>query len=73
LKALGKHPVAGRRPKSHLYAIVSRWKKEGILSKDSGGGYRKAGSPARAKRKARRAKPVAAKKPAVAQTETPSA
>jgi len=83
LKTLGKHPVAGRRPKSHLYAIVSRWKKEGILSKDTGGGYRKASAPAKAKRKARRAKPVATKKPAAvqkvprvqkpaAQAETPS-
>ena len=28
LDALIRHPKAGKRPKPHLYAIVSRWKKE---------------------------------------------
>jgi hypothetical protein len=67
LKTLTKHPVAGRRPKSHLYAIVSRWKKEGILSRDTSGGYRKASAPSKPKRKARRVTPVPAKKSAAAQ------
>jgi len=83
LKTLTKHPVAGRRPKSHLYAIVSRWKKEGLLSRDPGGGYRKASAHPKPKRKAPQVKPAPAKKPApapkaarpqkpAAQPETPS-
>lgn len=41
LETLVKHPVAGKRPKAHLYAIVSRWKKDGKLAAAAGGGYRK--------------------------------
>ena len=70
LKMLARHPVAGRRPKSHLYAILSRWKKEGVLARDPAGGYRKASAQPKQKtrpkqkRRARRAKPAAARKPA---------
>lgn len=84
LKTLARHPVAGRRPKAHLYAILSRWKKEGVLARDSAGGYRKATAQPKPKRRARRAKPAPARKPAPAtrqarvqkpavQPETPSA
>jgi hypothetical protein len=72
LKMLAAHPVAGRRPKGHLYAILSRWKKEGVLAKESGGGYRKVTAAARPKRKARRAKPARTPKPAP-RPETPPA
>jgi hypothetical protein len=65
LKTLARHPVAGRRPKAHLYAVLSRWKKEGVLAKDPGGGYRKAARPS-PKRRARRAKPAPARKVAPA-------
>jgi hypothetical protein len=41
LKELSAHPVAGKRPKSHLYSIVSRWKKDRKLAAAPGGGYRK--------------------------------
>jgi hypothetical protein len=61
LDALLKHPVAGKRPKPHLYALVSRWKKEGRLAAAAGGGYRKV--VARAKSKAVRAKRPPAPKP----------
>lgn len=44
LETLTRHPVAGKRPKAHLYAIVSRWKKEKLLTADPSGGYRKAGT-----------------------------
>ena len=64
LKTLARHPVAGRRPKAHLYAILSRWKKEGALAKDSGGGYRKVTKESKPKRRARRPKPAPAQKPA---------
>lgn len=67
LKMLARHPVAGRRPKAHLYAILSRWKKEGVLAKDSAGGYRKAGVRSKPKRRARRAKPAPATRRARAQ------
>lgn len=64
LKTLAGHPVAGKRPKSHLYAILSRWKKTGVLAKDSGGGYRKVTTRPPRQRKPRRAKPVRVQKPA---------
>lgn len=64
LKTLVRHPVAGRRPKAHLYAILSRWKKEGLLARDPGGGYRKATARPKPKRRARRAKPARVQKPA---------
>lgn len=63
LKALARHPVTGRRPKAHLYAILSRWKKEGLLARDPAGGYRKASTQPKRKR---RAKPAVAHKPAPA-------
>jgi hypothetical protein len=64
LKTLTRHPVAGRRPKAHLYAILSRWKKEGLLTRDPAGGYRKATAQPKPKRRTRRAKPAPARKPA---------
>jgi len=72
LKALVQHPVAGRRPKGHLYAILSRWKKEGMLTKDSTGSYRKPKAEPtpkpKAKTKAPRSKPSRAeKRPAASQ------
>ena len=72
LKTLARHAVAGKRPKPHLYAVLSRWKKEGLLAKDSGGGYRKVTTRPPRKRKSRRAKPVRVQKPA-ARTEVSSA
>ncbi|MBI4737288.1 MAG: hypothetical protein HY766_14730 [candidate division NC10 bacterium] len=72
LKTLAGHPVAGTRPKPHLYAVLSRWKKEGVLAKDSAGGYRKVGAKPPRKRKARRARPARVQKPA-ARPETPGA
>lgn len=65
LKTLVGHPVAGKRPKPHLYAILSRWKKEGVLAKDSAGGYRKVGAQAPRARKARRARSARVQKPTV--------
>lgn len=73
LKMLARHPVAGRRPKAHLYAILSRWKKEGVLARDPAGGYRKATARPKPKRRPRRAKPVPARKPARVQKPTPQA
>jgi hypothetical protein len=64
LKMLGRHPVAGKRSKPQLYAILSRWKKEGVLAKVAGGGYRKVTAKPRAKRRSRRSRPTAAPKPA---------
>ncbi len=62
IKTLARHPIAGRRPKPHLYAILSRWKKAGMLAKDSGDGYRKATpKPARAKRRPAKPAPQAAR------------
>jgi hypothetical protein len=58
LKTLARHPVAGRRPKAHLYAILSRWRKEGVLARDSAGAYRKATARPKPKRRGRRAKPA---------------
>ncbi len=48
LDVLIHHPEAGRRPKSHLYAVISRWKKEKKLAPDRAGGYRKLGAPQKA-------------------------
>ncbi len=73
LKMLARHPVAGRRPKTHLYAILSRWKKEGVLARDPAGGYRKATLRPKPKRRPRRAKPVPARKPARVQKPAPPA
>ncbi len=73
LKALTHHPVAGRRPKAHLYAILSRWKKEGMLARDPAGGYRKAGAQPKPKRKARRPKPAPPSKLARAKKPAPQA
>ena len=64
LKTLARHPVAGKRSKAQLYAILSRWKKDRVLAKDSTGGYRKVTAKPKAKRRARRRKPLAAPKPA---------
>jgi hypothetical protein len=61
VKTLTSHPVAGKRPKPHLYAVVARWKKEGMIKTDGAGGYQKAGvKPARPKK----ARPKAVAKPA---------
>jgi len=72
LEALAKHPVAGKRPKSHLYAIVSRWKKEGKLVPAAGGGYRKADRRPSKPKRAARAKTVKASPPSSG-GETPTA
>jgi hypothetical protein len=64
LKTLVAHPVAGKRSKPQLYAILSRWKKDRVLARVSGGGYRKVTAKPKAKRRARRTRPVAAPKPA---------
>ena len=53
LDALIRNPEAGKRPKSHLYAIVSRWKKEKKLAVDPAGGYRKLGAPGKKTRSSR--------------------
>ena len=66
LDALIRHPKAGNRPKPHLYAIVSRWKREKKLEADPAGGYRKLGAPGK---KTRAPRP----KPARPQTPPPSA
>jgi hypothetical protein len=66
LDALIRHPKAGKRPKPHLYAIVSRWKREKKLVADPAGGYRKLGAPGK---KTRAPRP----KPARLQTPPPSA
>jgi hypothetical protein len=62
LKTLARHPLVGGRPKGHLYAILSRWKKEGLLARDPAGGYRKATAQPKPKRRPRRAKPVPARR-----------
>jgi hypothetical protein len=64
LKMLTRHPIAGRRPTPHLYAILSRWKKEGVMAKDAAGGYRKVTKQSKPKRKVRREKPAPTQKPA---------
>ncbi len=71
LDALAKHPLAGKRPKSHLYAIVSRWKKEGKLKPAAGGGYQKLGARPKAKRAPRVKTPVAPKPAAGGETAAP--
>jgi|GEM_PF-865486 len=63
LKTLGRHPVAGKRSKPQLYAILSRWKKDRLLARDSAGGYRKVTAKAKARRTPRRARPAPAPKP----------
>jgi hypothetical protein len=63
LKTLARHPVAGKRSKPQLYAILSRWKKERALAKDTGGGYRKVTAKPKARRRSRRARPAPAPKP----------
>jgi len=70
LKTLAGHPQAGKRPKSHLYAIVSRWKKEKKLVPDPAGGYRKLS--AKSAKPKPRPKPARAPKP-VPQPATPTA
>ena len=77
LDVLSRHPSAGKRSKPHLYAIISRWKKERKITKDASGAYRKLeGGPA-AKRPRRAAKPKpkasAAPKAAPAKPESPGA
>ncbi|HSB78637.1 MAG TPA: hypothetical protein VLM91_07615 [Candidatus Methylomirabilis sp.] len=71
LETLQRHPVAGKRSKPHLYAIISRWKKEKLLTPDPAGGYRKIGAQLK-KKQVPRAKPVHAPKPA-ARAEAPGA
>ena len=63
LETLQRHPVAGKRPKPNLYAIISRWKKEKLLTADPAGGYRKVGAQLK-KKQAPRGKPARAMKPA---------
>jgi len=73
LDTLAQHPSAGKRTKPHLYAIISRWKKERKIAKDASGGYRKVEAGAKAvPRPKRRPRPVAQKAPA-AKPETPAA
>lgn len=72
VKTLTSHPVAGKRPKPHLYAVVARWKKEGLITTDKAGGYQK-GAPraARPKKTRPKAAPRPTPKPAPqTQTET---
>jgi hypothetical protein len=73
LKTLGNHPIAGKRSKAHLYTVVSRWKKDGLLAPDPAGGYRKL--TARRSPKPKRApRPRPAKAPKAApRPEAPSA
>jgi hypothetical protein len=75
LEVLSRHPSAGKRSKAHLYAIISRWKKEKKITKDATGAYRKLeGAPA-AKRGRRAPKPKAAAAPkaSAARPESPGA
>ena len=77
LDVLTRHPSAGKRSKPHLYAILSRWKKEKKITKDASGAYRKLeGAPA-VKRLRRSAKPkpkaAAAPKAAPSRPESPGA
>jgi hypothetical protein len=65
VKTLTAHPVAGKKPKAHLYAVVARWKKEGLIKTDGAGGYQKAGAkPASAKKARRKVARKVAPKPA---------
>ncbi|MFB3816044.1 MAG: hypothetical protein ACE147_00150 [Candidatus Methylomirabilales bacterium] len=73
LDTLSRHPSAGKRSKPHLYAIISRWKKEKKIAKDAAGGYRKVEAGAKAKPGPR---PKASKPPAkaaAAKQESPTA
>ncbi len=63
LKTLVRHPAARTRSKPQLYAILSRWKKDRMLAKDSTGGYRKVTAKPKAKRRPRRTRPAAVPKP----------
>lgn len=75
LETLSRHPSAGKRSKPHLYAIISRWKKEKKIAKDAAGGYRKVDAGPKPKPgprpKARGAKPQA--KTAAAKPESSAA
>ena len=71
LETLQRHPVAGKRSKPHLYAIISRWKKGKLLTPDPAGGYRKIGVQLK-KKQVPRPKPAHAPKPA-ARAEAPGA
>ncbi|MBI3086158.1 MAG: hypothetical protein HYY88_10590 [candidate division NC10 bacterium] len=62
--------AARRRPRRRARRI--NWKKEGLLGKDSAGGYRKVSAKPPRKRKARRGRPARVQKPA-ARPETPGA
>jgi hypothetical protein len=73
LRTLTHHPVAGRRPKAHLYAILSRWKKEGVLVRDPAGGYHKATARPKPKQGRRQAKAALTHKPARVQKPAPPA
>jgi hypothetical protein len=83
LDVLSAHPKAGKRSKPHLYAIISRWKKEKKIAKDAGGGYRKVEAGAKAGRGSGRKTPgtpkvaasakAAAAKTAGARQESPAA
>jgi hypothetical protein len=64
LETLQHHPVAGKRSKPHLYAIISRWKKGKLLAPDSAGGYQKIGAQIK-KKQVPRPKPAHTPKPAV--------
>lgn len=68
---LERHPSAGKRSKAHLYAIVSRWKKEKKITKDAKGGYRKAGEAAAKAKPAAKPKPKPALKPSPSKNATP--
>ena len=64
VKTLTSHAVAGKRPKPHLYAVVARWKKDGLIKTDKAGGYQKAGAkPARPKKARSKAAIRPAQKP----------
>jgi hypothetical protein len=71
LETLQRHPVAGKRSKPHLYAILSRWKKGKLLTPDPAGGYRKVGAQLK-KKPVPRPKAVHTPKPAV-RAEAPGA
>lgn len=78
VKTLTAHPVAGRKSKAHLYAVVARWKKDGLIKTDGAGGYQKAGAKPAPVKKARRkvapkAKPKPAARPAPKPTPQPDA
>jgi hypothetical protein len=73
VKTLTSHPVAGKRPKPHLYAVVARWKKDGLITTDGAGGYQKAGAkPARPKKARRKVTAKPAPKPAAKPAPKPA-